>query len=61
LFFYAGGKEGDSMVPDMKRIEREIKERSSSRIREKIDEDARHNETAWRKYFPDFYAGTVEE
>ena len=61
LFFYAGGKEGDSMVPDMKRIEREIKERSSSRIREKIDEDARHNETAWRKYFPDFYAWTVEE
>ena len=61
LFFYAGGKEGDSMVPDMKRIEREIKERSSSRIREKIDEDARHNETAWRNYFPDFYAGTVEE
>jgi len=61
LFFYAGGKEGDSMVPDMKRIEKEIKERSSSRIREKIDEDARHNETAWRKYFPDFYAWTVEE
>ena len=61
LFFYAGGEEGDSMVPDMKRIEKEIKERSSSRIREKIDEDARHNETAWRKYFPDFYAWTVEE
>jgi len=60
LFFYAGGKEGDSMVPDMKRIEKEIKERSSSPIKEKIDPDAQHNEAAWRKYFPDFYEWTVE-
>ncbi|HXR82809.1 MAG TPA: alpha/beta hydrolase-fold protein [Hanamia sp.] len=60
LFFYAGGKEGDSMVPDMKRIEKEIKERSSSPIEEKIDEDAKHNEAAWRKFFPDFYEWTIE-
>jgi predicted alpha/beta superfamily hydrolase len=60
LFFYAGGKEGDSMIPDMKRIEKEIKERSASPVKEKIDEDARHNEAAWRKYFPAFYEWTVE-
>jgi len=60
LFFYAGGKEGDSMVPDMKRIEKEIEERSASTIKEKIDEDAHHNEAAWRKYFPDFYEWTIE-
>jgi len=60
LFFYAGGKEGDSMVPDMKRVEKEIKERSSSPMQEKIDENAHHNEAAWRKYFPDFYEWTVE-
>jgi hypothetical protein len=48
------------MVPDMKRIEKEIKERSSSPIKEKIDPDAQHNEAAWRKYFPDFYEWTVE-
>jgi len=60
LFFYAGGKEGDSMLPDMKRIEKEMKEHSSSPIKEKIDEDGRHNEAAWRKYFPDFYEWTVE-
>jgi predicted alpha/beta superfamily hydrolase len=60
LFFYAGGKEGDSMIPDMKRIEKEIKERSASPVEEKIDENAKHNEAAWRKYFPDFYEWIVE-
>jgi predicted alpha/beta superfamily hydrolase len=60
LFFYAGGKEGDSMIPDMKRIEKEIKERSASPIKEKIDPQAQHNEAAWRKYFPDFYEWVVE-
>jgi predicted alpha/beta superfamily hydrolase len=61
LFFYAGGKEGDSMVPDMKRIEKEIKERSASPVEEKIDPDAKHNEAAWRKFFPDFYEWTIEK
>jgi predicted alpha/beta superfamily hydrolase len=60
LFFYAGGKEGDSMIPDMKRIEKEIQEHSASSVEEKIDPDAKHNEAAWRKYFPDFYEWTVE-
>ena len=60
LFFYAGGKEGDSMIPDMKRIEKEIQTRSGSPIKEKIDPQAKHNEAAWRKYFPDFYEWVVE-
>ncbi|HEY5462511.1 MAG TPA: alpha/beta hydrolase-fold protein [Hanamia sp.] len=60
LFFYAGGKEGDSMIPDMKRIEKEIKDHSASPIKEMIDPDAKHNEAAWRKYFPHFYEWTVE-
>lgn len=59
LFFYAGGREGDSMIPDMKRIEKEIKSVSSSPIKEVIDEDAKHNEAAWRKHFPEFYKWTI--
>jgi alpha-glucosidase len=55
LFFYAGGKESDKMVPDMKRIEEEIKAISKSPVDEIIDRDAKHNEAAWRKYFPEFY------
>ncbi|HEU5364547.1 MAG TPA: alpha/beta hydrolase-fold protein [Hanamia sp.] len=61
LFFYAGGKEGDSMVPDMKRIEKEIEARSKSPVKEMIDPNARHNEAAWRKYFPDFYEWVIEK
>lgn len=55
LFFYAGGKEGDTMVPDMKRIESELSEKSKSPLKESIDAEAKHNEAAWRKHFPEFY------
>ncbi|MDQ2720640.1 MAG: alpha/beta hydrolase-fold protein [Bacteroidota bacterium] len=55
LFFYAGGKEGDRMVPDMMRIENEIKKYSVSPTKEIIDPDAKHNEAAWKKWFPAFY------
>jgi hypothetical protein len=51
--------EGDSMIPGMKRIEKEIKAISSSPIKEVIDIDAKHNEIAWRKRFPEFYNWTV--
>lgn len=55
LFFYAGGKESDRMIPDMKKIEADIKVLSPSKIYERVDMDAKHNEAAWRKYFPEFY------
>lgn len=55
LFFYAGGKESDRMIPDMQKIEADIKAISSSKIYERTDADAKHNEAAWRKYFPEFY------
>ena len=59
LFFYAGGKEGDSMIPDMLRIEKEIKKLSKSPIKEVIDPEGKHNEAAWRKYFPVFYEWVI--
>ncbi len=61
LFFYAGGKESKSMVTDMKKIEEIIQKRSSSKILEKIDSEAHHNEQAWQKYFPLFYEWAIEE
>ena len=60
LFFYGGGKEGDSMIPDMQKIEKEIREKSKSPVKEMIDPDAKHNEAAWRKYFPYFYKWVIE-
>jgi predicted alpha/beta superfamily hydrolase len=59
LFFYAGGEEGDSMVLNMQRVEKEIKKTSPSPIHEIIDPAAQHNEAAWRKYFPAFYEWAI--
>ena len=39
----------------MKRITQKIKSVSGSKTLEIIDPDAKHNEAAWRKYFPYFY------
>lgn len=55
LYFYAGAKEGDSMVPDMLRIEKEMATHGKSPIRGSIDPEAKHNESAWRKHFPEFF------
>jgi predicted alpha/beta superfamily hydrolase len=61
LFFYAGGKESDKMVPDMKKIESDLKALSPSKIYEEVDSEAKHNEAAWRKYFPDFYKLVIQQ
>lgn len=55
LFFYAGGKESESMVSDMQRIENMMDKLSKSQIKEIVDENAHHNEAAWRKHFSEFY------
>ena len=59
LFFYCGGRENSTMVPDMKRIEKEIRKVSRSAVDEVIDPEASHNEAAWRKHFPAFYRWTI--
>lgn len=61
LFFYAGAKEGKTMLPDMNRIAREIRKHSVSPVKEVIDPQATHNEAAWRKYFPQFYEWVLLE
>ena len=60
LFFYAGGKEGDSMIPEMKSIKTKIKtlpayRRTNTKTYQIVDMEAKHNEAAWRKHFPEFY------
>ncbi|MEO8110266.1 MAG: alpha/beta hydrolase-fold protein [Ginsengibacter sp.] len=61
LFFYAGAKEGKSMLPDMHRIAKEIRKHSPSPLKEVVDPQAMHNEAAWRKYFPQFYEWVLLE
>lgn len=55
LFFYAGGKEGETMVPDMLKVIKEVRSKSKTPLKQVIDPDARHNEAAWRQYFPAYY------
>jgi len=53
LYFYAGGKEGDSMLPDMQRMVDLL--RADGHPRDKldvvVDPEARHHESAWRAQF----------
>lgn len=56
FFFYAGEKESDTMVNDMKRMEDVLyKEHKDIQTTELIFPLGQHNETYWRKMFPNFY------
>lgn len=55
FLFYMGEKEGDSMVKDMEEVQELLGEKSSAMIYSVIDPLGRHNEKAWRKWFPEFY------
>jgi predicted alpha/beta superfamily hydrolase len=56
FFFYAGGKEAQTMIPDMKKMEGLLYEsKDQVQTREVIFPLGQHNETYWRKIFPEFY------
>ena len=54
LAFYAGGKEGESMQPDMERMVALLRAEGHdpARLRVDVAPDAQHNEAAWRAEFP---------
>ena len=53
LYFYAGGKEGDSMLPDMRRMIDLLRAdgHPADRIDVVVDPEAKHHEAAWRAQF----------
>jgi len=54
IYFYAGGSEGESMVPDLKRMVA-VLERArlpAHNLEVEINPVGRHNEAAWRAEFP---------
>lgn len=56
FFFYAGQKESETMISDMKRMEDVLYKASNTiQTREVIFPLGQHNETYWRKMFPEFY------
>lgn len=56
LFLYAGGMEGETMVPDMQRMATLAKKGKPRSFVEIISPKAQHNEAAWRKQLPAFFS-----
>jgi predicted alpha/beta superfamily hydrolase len=54
LYFYAGGSESESMVPDMKRMAALLRSAGlpARNVALEVDPVGRHNEAAWRARFP---------
>jgi predicted alpha/beta superfamily hydrolase len=54
IYFYAGGKEDENMLPNLNRMTSLVRSQGTSQnnISIRVDPDAKHNETAWRKEFP---------
>lgn len=55
IFFYMGGLEGEEYMDDMYDIMQQLGTRSSALIYAVTDPEGRHNEAAWRKWFPEFF------
>jgi predicted alpha/beta superfamily hydrolase len=54
FWFYGGGKEGFTMMADMQKMQKIISKKAINTVLTK-DDNAQHNEAAWRKWFPEFY------
>ncbi|MFY8089654.1 MAG: alpha/beta hydrolase [Chitinophagaceae bacterium] len=55
MFFYAGGKESNTMVSDMNKIADIIEQKQNYKVLRVVNPIAEHNEKAWRKEFSNFY------
>ena len=55
FFFYMGGLEGDEYMNDMYEVMQQLGTGSSALIYSVTDPSGSHNESAWRKWFPEFF------
>ena len=60
IYFYAGKRESESMVPDMLKAFDGMAAVSRSKMMTLIRDEGKHNEPAWRKEFPLFYQWLVK-
>jgi predicted alpha/beta superfamily hydrolase len=54
VFFYMGGAEGETYINEMQEIADQFGLKTSGTVYSVIDADGKHNEAAWRKWFPEF-------
>jgi predicted alpha/beta superfamily hydrolase len=55
IWFYAGGAESESMVPDTEKAYELMKKFPASEEKLVVVQEGRHNESQWRQQFPLFY------
>ena len=60
IFFYAGKKESEEMVPDMLKAFEKLRSVSNAPMQTVIRDEGRHHESAWRKEFAGFYRWLME-
>lgn len=56
LFFYAGGQESREMIPDMDKMIAVVQKQRNYDVMRLVEPLNKHNEAAWRKVFPIFWA-----
>lgn len=61
FFFYMGGLEGTEYMTDMYDVMQQLGTGSSALIYSVTDPEGKHNEAAWRKWFPEFFRFMMAE
>ena len=60
IYFYAGGQESETMVPDMLYVFEQMKKYSKAKMQTVIRAEGKHNEPTWRDEFPLFYQWIID-
>jgi len=55
IYFYAGKQEGETMIPDMLSVFKQMNRYSKAKMTTVIRTEGKHNEATWREEFPLFY------
>lgn len=61
IYFYAGGAEGETMVPDMLSVFEAVNKCSKAKMETVVRAEGRHTEQTWREEFPLFYQWMMKE
>lgn len=60
IYFYAGGQESETMVPDMLHVFEQMKKYTKAKMKAVIRSEGKHNEVTWRDEFPLFYQWIIK-
>jgi predicted alpha/beta superfamily hydrolase len=61
IYFYAGGAESETMVPDMLTVFEAVNKFSKAKMETVVRAEGRHSEQTWREEFPRFYQWMMKE